>query len=58
MGFVLDFTDSALEDLDVLKKFEQTLILDQIEVQLSDVATTETRNRKPLDPNALAEWEL
>ena len=34
MRFVLDFTDSALEDLDFFKKYEQTLILDQVEYTL------------------------
>ena len=58
MRFVLDLTDSALEDLDFFKKYEQTLILDQMEVQLSHEPTTATRNRKPLEPNPLGEWEL
>lgn len=58
MRFVLDFTDSALDDLAFFKKYEQTVILDQIEVQLSYEPLNETRNRKPLEPNALGEWEL
>ena len=58
MRFVLDFTDSAFDDLAFFKKYEQTLILDQIEVQLSYQPLNETRNRKPLEPNAVGEWEL
>jgi len=58
MQFVLEFTENALGDLDSFRKFEQTLILDQIHVQLTRQPTTETRNRKPLEPNALADWEL
>lgn len=58
MRFVLDFTDSALDDLTFFKKYEQTLILDQIETQLSYEPITETKNRKPLEPNALGEWEV
>jgi mRNA-degrading endonuclease RelE of RelBE toxin-antitoxin system len=58
MRFALDFTDSALDDLAFFKKYEQTLILDQIEVQLTYEPLSETRNRKPLEPNALGEWEL
>ena len=58
MPFVLDFTASALDDLAIFKKYEQTLILDQIEGQLSYEPLIETRNRKPLEPNALGEWEL
>lgn len=58
MRFVLDFTDSALDDLAFFKKYEQTLILDQVEVQLSYQPLSETRNRKPLEQHALGEWEL
>ncbi len=58
MPFVLDFTDSALDDLAFFKKYEQALILDQVEVQLSYQPLNETRNRKPLELNALGEWEL
>lgn len=58
MPFVLDVTDSAFEDLGFFKKYEQTLILDQMEVQLKHEPTTPTRNRKPLEPNTLGEWEL
>ena len=58
MRFVLDFTDSAFDDLAFFKKYEQTLILDQVEVQLSYQPLSETRNRKPLEQNTLGEWEL
>jgi len=58
MRFLLDFTDSALEDLGFFKKYEQALILDEMDTQLRYEPTIETRNRKPLEPNALGEWEL
>jgi mRNA-degrading endonuclease RelE of RelBE toxin-antitoxin system len=58
MRFILDFTDSALEDLGFFKKYEQTVILDQMDLQLRYEPTTETRNRKPLEPNALGAWEV
>jgi len=58
MRFVLELTGTAIEDLTCFKKYEQRLILDQIEVQLTYEPATETRNRKPLEPNALADWEL
>lgn len=58
MRFTLQFTDSALTDLTFFRKYEQTLILDQIDVQLRYEPARETRNRKPLEPNDLAEWEL
>ncbi len=58
MPFALAFTKDALDDLAYLKKYEQRLILDELEVQLSREPTMETRNRKPLEPNTLGEWEL
>jgi len=58
MRFILEFTDSAVEDLGFFKKYEQALILDQMDTHLRYEPTTETRNRKPLEPNPLAEWEL
>jgi mRNA-degrading endonuclease RelE of RelBE toxin-antitoxin system len=58
MRFVLEFSESALENLSYFRKYEQTLIVDQVEVQLSHEPAAETRNRKPLEPNTLADWEL
>jgi len=58
MRFDLTWTESALEDLAFLRKYEQTLILDQVEVQLSFDPARETRHRKPLEPNDLADWEV
>ncbi|MGH7136260.1 MAG: type II toxin-antitoxin system RelE family toxin [Pirellulales bacterium] len=57
MAFTLDFTQSALDDLAVFQKHEQTRILDRIAVQLPPQPSSETRNRKPLEPNSLADWE-
>jgi len=37
---------------------QQTIILDEVEVQLLHQPTVETRNRKPMRPNPLAPWEL
>lgn len=56
--FVLEFTDSALEDLSFFKRYEQNLILDSVEVQLIYEPAAETRNRKSLELNPLAGWEL
>jgi len=58
MRFVLTFTESALDDLRFFRKYEQALVLDQTYLQLEDQPTVETRNRKPLEPNELADWEL
>ena len=49
---------SALGDIDWSRKTEQTIIFDRIEEQLLHEPSTETRNRKKLRPNRVAEWEL
>lgn len=41
-----------------MKKFEQQIILDAIEEQLSCEPNVETRNRKRLGENELSDWEL
>ena len=58
MQFVLEFTESALGDLGFFRKYEQNIITEEIHVQLSYEPARETRNRKALEPNALADWEL
>ncbi len=56
--YKLEFTESALNDLDFFRKFEQVIILNMLEKQLVTEPLTSTRNRKQLDPSDLAEWEL
>ena len=56
--FEITFTPEAADDLAALKKNEQVEVVDAIETQLSYEPTTKTRNRKPLRPNEVAEWEL
>ena len=56
--FELEITDAALDDLRYFGKYEQKRILDEIEKQLCAEPLTRTRNRKPLRPNDLSEWEL
>ena len=56
--YTFAFTDSAMEDVRYLTKAAQTMVLSEIEVQLLNEPLKETRNRKPLRPNALADWEL
>jgi mRNA-degrading endonuclease RelE of RelBE toxin-antitoxin system len=56
--FRIEFTPEAVEDLRVLRKFDQQQIVAAIDTQLPDQAAQETRNRKRLRPNQLAEWEL
>jgi len=56
--FQIEFTPEAEADLRLLRKYDQQSILRAIESQLQHQASLETRNRKRLRPNQLAEWEL
>ena len=56
--FEIIFTIEAIEDLRWFKKVERRKILTGLESQLSHEPAVETRNRKRLRPNKLAEWEL
>ena len=54
----IEFDPDALEDLASLRKFEQKQVLDGVEVKLQHDPDVETRNRRRLRPNEIAEWEL
>jgi mRNA-degrading endonuclease RelE of RelBE toxin-antitoxin system len=56
--FQIVFTPEAIEDLGTTRKFDRQQVIAAIETQLPDQPTEETRNRKRLRPNQLAEWEL
>ncbi|MBA2692785.1 MAG: type II toxin-antitoxin system RelE/ParE family toxin [Rubrobacter sp.] len=56
--FGIEFTPEALEDLRLLRAYDQRRIIESVEEQLRHQPTQETRNRKRLRPNELAEWEL
>jgi mRNA-degrading endonuclease RelE of RelBE toxin-antitoxin system len=58
MTFEIRLTPTAAEHVRAYRKFEQTIILDDIEEQLRHEPTTETRNRKKLSENELSDWEL
>ena len=58
MNFEFVFSRIAKEGLASLRKFDQTLIREALVDQLQSQPTVETRNRKRLRPNQLAEWEL
>ena len=58
MLFEIEFTQTAANHVRAYRKSEQQIILDAIEKQLSQEATTETRNRKRLGENELSDWEL
>jgi mRNA-degrading endonuclease RelE of RelBE toxin-antitoxin system len=54
----IELTPEAIEDLELLRKFQQQRVVNEIEVQLSYEPAVETRNRKRLRPNEVAEWAL
>lgn len=56
--FRIAFTHSALDDIQWFRKHEQKIIFDKSEEQLTHQPNVETRNRKQLRPNQVAEWEL
>jgi len=58
MAYTIDYTASAECDLAVFRTYEQRLIVDAIDQQLVAEPHQETRNRKLLDSNPLAVWEL
>ena len=58
MAYTIDYTASAESDITYFRKYEQALIADTIDHQLMHTPHVETRNRKVLEPNLLAAWEL
>jgi len=56
--YEIEYTPEARDDLKSFRKFEQKHILDEIDAQLQYEPNVETRNRKKLRPNEVAEWEL
>ena len=56
--YEIEYTHRALEDIRWFKKHEQNVIFAGIEEQLSYEPTVETRNRKVMQPNSTASWEL
>lgn len=56
--YSIEYTEEALKDIEYFRKSERQQILEQIDIQLTYEPTVITKNRKPLRPNQLAEWEL
>lgn len=56
--YQIEFTPEAVQDLRYLKKFEQNIIIDAIQTQLSYEPGIETKNRFRRNPPDIAEWEL
>jgi addiction module RelE/StbE family toxin len=58
MKYKIQFSRRADDDLQYFKVFEQRIIVQAIEEQLTQQPKVETRNRKPLSDNPVASWEL
>ena len=58
MRFEIEFTTDAIDDMHSFRKHERKYIFEEVEIQLEYQPIEETRNRKKLRPNQLAEWEL
>ncbi|MEQ8462103.1 MAG: type II toxin-antitoxin system RelE/ParE family toxin [Coleofasciculus sp. E1-EBD-02] len=56
--YQIEYTDAAIEHLKTLTKRQQRTVLDTVDEQLTYEPLVETRNRKPMQPNSLATWEL
>ncbi len=56
--YFLDITEDAQEDLSYYRAFERKVIVDDIAVQLADQPDVETKRRKVLRDNPIAQWEL
>jgi mRNA-degrading endonuclease RelE of RelBE toxin-antitoxin system len=56
--FEVAFTRTAAGHVRSYRKLEQQIILNTIDEPLRHEPTTETRNRKGLSENELADWEL
>jgi mRNA-degrading endonuclease RelE of RelBE toxin-antitoxin system len=58
MSFSIRLTESAVEDLDFYRKGERRITSDGIAMFLTQDANVESRRRKPLRPNRIAQWLL
>jgi mRNA-degrading endonuclease RelE of RelBE toxin-antitoxin system len=57
-AFKVEFTAKAFAHLESFRRFERNIILDAIKLQLLRQPVEETRNKKLLRANPLADWEL
>jgi len=58
MKYQIEFTEEARDDLRWLRAFDQKIILRGVKDNLTNEPLTEARNRKPLEENPIAPWEL
>lgn len=58
MSYQIEYADAAIEHLKILTTRQQRTVLDTVDEQLKYEPLVETRNRKPMEPNSFATWEL
>ena len=58
MPYRIEYSPDVEDHLRYLTARQQAIVLDTIDVRLTDQPTVETRNRKRMVPNSLALWEL
>ena len=58
MPFVIEYSPETEGHLRALTARQRATVFDSVDRQLGDQPLTETRNRKPMRPNAVAPWEL
>ncbi len=58
MAFHIDFSQRARDNLKGLRKRDQQIVVDAIAAHLTDNPDQSTRQRKKLEDNELAPWEL
>lgn len=56
--YTIEVTPTAREDIRYFKKYEQNIIIEAIETQLTYQPTVETTNRFRRNPPEIADWEL
>ena len=57
-AYEINFTESAFEDLEWLRKLDQAAVLAAVQRLLSHQPDVEARNRKRLYEHPLASWEI
>jgi mRNA-degrading endonuclease RelE of RelBE toxin-antitoxin system len=56
--YLIDYSAEGQDHLKSLTANQRALVVDVVERQLGHQPTVETRNRKKMQPNPIAPWEL
>jgi len=58
LTYRIEYSPDAEEHLRTLTARQQAIVLNEVDKQLANQPTVETKNRKPMRPNPIAPWEL